>query len=121
MYIYDGLLHLLRLLLGDLAEPLPLGAHNLPLSVSDELLVILQKICNLNVSASKTTTIISLLTHPLLGDDGSMVLDVVVRVDEAVVVHDLPLDLCLGHGDRLGQLGQHLRLGQLHVLAYKYK
>ena len=61
------------------------------------------------------------ITHPLLGDDGSMVLDVVVRVDEAVVVHDLPLDLCLGHGDRLGQLGQHLRLGQLHVLAYKYK
>ena len=62
-----------------------------------------------------------MFTHPLLGDDGSMVLDVVVRVDEAVVVHDLPLDLGLGHGDRLGQLGQHLRLGQLHVLAYKYK
>ena len=60
-------------------------------------------------------------THPLLGDDGSMVLDVVVRVDEAVIVHDLPLDLGLGHGDRLSQLGQHLRLGQLHVLAYKYK
>ena len=46
MYIYDGLLHLLRLLLGDLAEPLPLGAHDLPLPVSDQLLVILKEICN---------------------------------------------------------------------------
>ena len=41
MYIYDGLLHLLRLLLGDLAEPLPLGADDLALAVADQLLVIL--------------------------------------------------------------------------------
>ena len=43
MYIYDGLLHLLRLLLGDLTEPLPLGAHDLSLSVADQLFIILMK------------------------------------------------------------------------------
>ena len=43
--------------------------------------------------------------HVLPGHDGSVVLAVVVRVDEAVVVHDLPLYLTLVDSDRLGQLG----------------
>ena len=43
--------------------------------------------------------------HILPGHDGSVVLAVVIRVHEAVVVHDLPLDLTLVDGDRFGQLG----------------
>ncbi len=40
--IYDRLLHLLRLRLGHLSEPLALGAHYLAVAVSDQLLVVLK-------------------------------------------------------------------------------
>jgi len=88
---FDGLLHLLRLLLGDLAEPLPLGAHYLALAITNELLVII-----------------------LLGDNGPVVFAVILHVHKAVVVHDLPLDLGLVHRGALLELGQQLGLGQLH-------
>ena len=41
--IYDGLLHLLGLLLGDLGEPLALGGDDLAVAVADQLLVILNR------------------------------------------------------------------------------
>ena len=48
--IYDRLLHLLGFLLGDLAEPLALGAHYLALAITDELLVILNREKSLKLS-----------------------------------------------------------------------
>ena len=66
--IYDRLLHLLGLLLGDLAEPLPLGAHNLALTVSDELLVILIKEQGLEI----INIISNPQTHIFLGYDGQL-------------------------------------------------
>ncbi len=51
--IYDRLLHLLRLRLGHLSEPLALGAHDLAIAVSDQLLVVLKikTHCNINFKA----------------------------------------------------------------------
>ena len=57
--------------------------------------------------------------HILPEHDGSVVLAVVIRVHEAVVVHDLPLDLAFVHRDALLELSQQLGLAQLMGRACK--